>query len=113
MNADSFHGYQHAGLALTPLGDWCLNQAIEDWPGLRLVGCILAATLLLRGTHLGIKRARARRRLQRTPAAPDNQPGTDIDALIVCRGIDREPLRDGDIQRRAIRYLREKGDETP
>jgi hypothetical protein len=33
--------------------------------------------------------ARAARRS--IPAAPDNQPGTDMDLLISCRRIDRQP----------------------
>jgi hypothetical protein len=34
----------------------------------------------------------AERRSQHVPAAPDNTPGTDMDLLIQCRRINRQPL---------------------
>jgi hypothetical protein len=42
------------------------------------------------------------------PAAPDNQPGRDTDALWTCRRISALPVTDPDISRTAIRYLRNR-----
>ncbi|MEY9995821.1 hypothetical protein ABIE67_007853 [Streptomyces sp. V4I8] len=50
---------------------------------------------------------------RRTPAAPDNQPGTNTDDLWTCRHILREPLADPDHTRRLINYLRDTGEENP
>ncbi|MFC9285670.1 hypothetical protein [Streptomyces sp. NPDC057052] len=36
----------------------------------------------------------ARAAARRIPAAPDNQPGTDIDLLISCRRIDRQTRKE-------------------
>jgi hypothetical protein len=61
--------------------------------------------------------ARQRRELRRTPAAFDNQPPQDDDALDACLRIaglhPTDPDNSRNDWRNATRYLREKGDETP
>lgn len=58
---------------------------------------------------------RAARRLtgRHVPAAPDNQQSHDVLALITCRYILREPLRDPHDARLANDYLRRKEGDQP
>ena len=86
-------------------------------PGLLAASCLYtgwktsrwACRTVLRGWD----RLQERRALRRLPAAPDNQPPTDIDALAECRRIARQPITNPDDWRRADQYLRQKGDDTP
>ncbi|MEV7034552.1 hypothetical protein AB0N99_30525 [Streptomyces sp. NPDC093272] len=48
---------QQGHMGISPLGQWCLNQAAEDWPGIRLVIGVLAAALLGRLACRGLRRA--------------------------------------------------------
>ncbi|MFD4596793.1 hypothetical protein ACFWPQ_02045 [Streptomyces sp. NPDC058464] len=58
MNADMVHGYQHAGLALSPVADFALNFVIVFGPGVLLVGGLLAAYAAI--TRVADSFARAR-----------------------------------------------------
>lgn len=88
--------------ALAQAGGWLID-ALPVAAGL---GITVAAWNLHR-------RRAARRALRRTPAADDNQRGTDADLFWECRRISAEPLADPDHTRRLINYLRDTGEEKP
>lgn len=88
------------------VANWFIDQvATYGWTVCIGVPASGFLTLWL-GAWTLVHHAETRRARRRTPAAPDNQPGTDIDALIVCRRIDRQPLADPQLSRRADQYLR-------
>lgn len=72
------------------------------------IAAITLGACALRYAGRLIDRAATRRALRRIPAAPDNQPPTDTDALIECRRIDRLGVRDPDIHRTVNNHLRDK-----
>lgn len=86
-------------------------------PGLILASCLITGwktcRWICRRTLHAWNRIQERRELRRTPAAFDNQPPVDDDALIECRRIARLHTANPDMWRRADNYLRQKGDETP
>ncbi|MFE8961796.1 hypothetical protein [Streptomyces iakyrus] len=89
--------------ALAQAGGWL----IDALPALAAVGITAAAWKITR-------RHAARQALRRTPAAPDNQRGTNVGLLWECRRIHAEPLADADNTRRLINYLRDNaGEEKP
>lgn len=95
-----------------------LHTAAEQFgPGLVLASCLVTGwwtcRWICRRVFQAYDWARERRQLRATPAAFDNQPPQDDDALVECQRIAREPERDPGPQRAANRYLRKKGDETP
>jgi len=61
---------------------------------------------------LGLACWAIRRYLRRKPAAPDNVPPQDTEALWICRRIAALPTTNPDIARPANNYLR-PGEETP
>lgn len=117
MSPEQIDGYRTAAHTLHGAADWYLLQ-LDAW-GLGVFLAVLITVLItawcgIGATCHGIGRLRERRALRRTPAAPDNVPPADDDLLITCRRIDRQPIADPDISRRAINYLRDQaGEETP
>lgn len=96
---DVYGAWLTAGNNLQPVGAWIS----ANWPNLAAAASLtVVAWRLIRWAirpHI--------------PAAPDNQPPADHDALIVCRRINRLQTVDPDICRRADRYAREKGEDRP
>ncbi|MFI1166506.1 hypothetical protein ACH4UM_23620 [Streptomyces sp. NPDC020801] len=79
---------------MTGFVDWYTDQlatyGIGPVTAVEAVGAVVLTCATGLAFHLA-ERARDRRRLRNTPAAPDNQPGTDIDLLIACRRINALP----------------------
>lgn len=86
-------------------------------PGLVLASCLYTGwrtcRWICRRTLQACDRIQERRELRRTPAAHDNQPPVDDDALATCRSIARQAIAHPHISRRVNNHLRQKGDETP
>jgi hypothetical protein len=110
MTPDQIDTVADAAIRLQELGDLY-------GPGIILASSLVVAwrtsRWICRRAFQACDWARERRQLRRTPAAFDNQPPQDDDALAACQRIAREPLASPDISRAAYRYLRKKGDETP
>jgi hypothetical protein len=90
-----------------------LEHAVDTYgPSLAVIA---ASTCALWGAGRLIDRAAARRALRRTPAAPDNLPPCDDDALTTCQHIDRLGVRDPDMPRLVNNYLRDRQrkEDTP
>lgn len=85
-----------------------LHTFISDW-----WPAITGLALFAAGTWLALRVAHFLGTVDRIPAAPDNQPGTNADDLWACRRIATEPLADPDHTRRLINYLRDTGKEKP
>lgn len=98
---DVYAAWLTAGENLRPYGDWIA----ANW-----VNLVAAASLAVIAWR--ILRWAIRPRVH-VPAAFDNQPPVDDDALIECRRIARLHTANPDMWRRADNYLRQKGDETP
>lgn len=96
MSPDLYAAWLTAGNNLQPYGDWLAH----NWPN-------LAAALGL-GAFGGWCIRRALRDRHHLPAAFDNTPPHDDDALITCRRIDRLGVRDPDMPRLVNDYLRDK-----
>lgn len=103
MTPDLYGAWLTAGNNLQPVGAWLTT----NWPN-------LAIAVSIGSIGIGIIRW-SLRDTRHLPAAPDNQPPHDTDALIVCRRIDRLGVRDPDIHRHVNNYLRDKQrkEDTP
>lgn len=96
MSADLYAAWLTAGNTLQPVGHWLA----DNWINLAIAASLAAvAGRILRW---------AIRHRHHLPAAPDNVPPVDMDALIACRRIARQPLNDPDSSRRSMRYQREQ-----
>lgn len=98
MTPDLYAAWLTLGDRLQPAGHWLA----ATWPNLAI------ATALGAFAWWSIRRGLRDPHHDRIPAAPDNQPPTDTDALIECRRIDRLGVRDPDIHRTVNNHLRDK-----
>jgi hypothetical protein len=96
VNPEVYAALQTAGDNLQPVTHW----VAANW-----INLAIAASFLAVGIQIIRWVIRNRRHV---PAAPDNVPPVDVDDLIICRRIDRQPLTDPDISRRSMRYQREQ-----
>lgn len=96
MTSDLYAAWLTAGNHLQPYGNWIA----VNWPNLAIALGI--------GAFGGWCIRRALRDRHHLPAAPDNLPPIDDDALITCRRIDRLGVRDPHIHRLANDHLRRK-----
>lgn len=91
---------------MTVIANWYVDQlATYGWTVCIGVPASGFLTLWL-GAWTLVHHAETRRARRRTPAAPDNQPGTDAVLLLACRYISSQPLADPDTSRLADQYLR-------
>jgi hypothetical protein len=82
-----------------------VNRLVTAAPALTLLAALAVAAIWAIAHSI--------RSGRHVPAAPDNRPGIDSEALITCRRISRQPLTDPEIARRAHHYLRRKEGDQP
>lgn len=111
MNTELLHGYLNAGRQLSPIADWAVDTVLYLGPGVLFVGVGVATWEGIEKIRDVLEQRRERQALRRTPAADDNQAGTNATDLWTCRRIEAEPLADPDASRRLITYLRDTGEE--
>lgn len=93
---------------MTAIANWYVDQvATYGWTVCIGVPASGFLTLWL-GAWTLVHHAETRRARRRTPAAPDNQPGTDADLLWTCRRIDSQWPADPSANRLAAQYLRDQ-----